>query len=418
MPRVRRRRSTAAAGALLVALLIGGVALVATTRGRSDGDDQRPATNRPPRITRTGSVVVDETPSDETTRGSRATPTRYHAFYETADAGATTVVRGTEQDWVRRPFDGRRELRTGTGPAAKLSQTAVWALGRFEVRNAGNAIPQTLQVPPAPPGNDLRPDAVRADAVAAKVLIPREQRRVGGRECQVYRTLRGAVSGPLDPITPTANEGRHSDLCFDERGILVEEVGYDADDRIVRRKVLVQLEVDADADATLTDDRFAVTGPDLPLQQGGGSVKQLEPTSRPPGDVFYELSAPPDGYDLRGRYAIVPPQPEAFNDPSRGSTLAGIVDVYAKGPDVLLVERGGTLGGSDPFALRSTSEKVDLAPLGQGEVLLGMTGSEVRALTGGGHYVRVAGTTRAADLVALTRRFTPQPGGELRFLDG
>jgi hypothetical protein len=403
MPRVRRRsRSLVIAAGALVAVGIG--VLVVTNRG--DDGSAPPA----PVITRAGSVFVRREAGSTAPMGPP--PSTYHAVYATTDTGAGGLVRTTEEDWVRRPFEGRREIRTGgTNGNAKVTQTVVWGFARFQVQNGPEAKPQTLQTAPGPAGNDLRPDAVLDDATKAGTFEAREQRQVGRVRCQVYRTPQGAVAGPLKPSE--AVTGRFSDLCFDEHGILVEEVGYEAG-KIVHRKLLRSLEVDQ----PIADDRFAVTGTNLTLQQGGGSVRQLEPTSRPPGDTFYELDGPPEGFTLQGRYAVVPPQPQALNDPSRTDTRAGVVDVYVSGPDFLLVERGGTLGGADPFGPDPTAEKVDLAPIGDGELLLGMTGSEVRALTGGGHFVRIAGTAPPSDLVALARRLTPQPGGELRFLDG
>src|SRR5207249_3361844 len=94
---------------------------------------------------------------------------------------------------------------------------------------------------------------------------------------------------------------------------------------------------------------FATEGNIPPLSQGGGSFRPVDPASRPPG-TFWELPGSlPDGYTRQGRYAVVPPQPENFSNPGlRSNRLAGVSDVLVRGPDVIVVDRGGTLGGVDP----------------------------------------------------------------------
>jgi hypothetical protein len=100
-------------------------------------------------------------------------------------------------------------------------------------------------------------------------------------------------------------------------------------------------------------------------------------------------------------------------DPPQG----GVVDVYTRGADFPLVDRGGTGGGADPFVAPPPAARADLGALGQAEVILGMTGSEVRIDQGGGHYLRVSGSLPADQLLDVMRHLAPQPGGELRFLD-
>jgi hypothetical protein len=61
---------------------------------------------------------------------------------------------------------------------------------------------------------------------------------------------------------------------------------------------------------------------------------------------------------------------------------------------------------------------VDLGAVGPGEIVLTPRGVEVRALTGGGHYVRVFGTLPASDLAAIARQLHAVAGTALRYLDG
>jgi hypothetical protein len=141
-------------------------------------------------------------------------------------------------------------------------------------------------------------------------------------------------------------------------------------------------------------------------------VRKLKDGTAPPGEFLY-LDAAPEGFEHRGRYSVIPAQPDNFSgDPSReGFRQAGVADVWVRGLDVLVVDQGATLLGEEPFTVDAANPRVDLGAFGQGEVRLSGVGNEVRALRGGGKYVRVAGTLDVDELAAVARALRPGPGG-------
>ena len=157
---------------------------------------------------------------------------------------------------------------------------------------------------------------------------------------------------------------------------------------------------------------------------GAGSVRPIDAGSSPPGQPDFALGAAPDGFTLVGRYAVV-----AFSDAlltrSSHKIAAGIVDVYVRGGDSIVVDRGGRLDKSDvtDHDLGSLADQhpVDLGVLGAG--LGGIGGSvpfgyrEVRFMPAPGRYVVVAGTVPLDELIALTRTLKASPGTQLTYTD-
>jgi hypothetical protein len=123
----------------------------------------------------------------------------------------------------------------------------------------------------------------------------------------------------------------------------------------------------------------------------------------------------------KGRYSVVPPQPENFSteDPLASSRRrASVVDVWTRGPDLLLVDQGATVGGSPSFTPNPRAPRVDLGPvLGTGEVVLSAIDPSVRVALTGGRHVRVAGTLPVARLAAIARQLQKVEGGPLTFAD-
>jgi hypothetical protein len=101
------------------------------------------------------------------------------------------------------------------------------------------------------------------------------------------------------------------------------------------------------------------------------------------------------------------------------------VDVYVRGADAVVIERGGKLdttevGDQDLGALVDAHD-VDLGLLGAGHAGIGGNGPfgyrEVRATPSKGRYVVVAGTLPEDALVAIARSLRGWPGDGMRFLD-
>ena len=155
-----------------------------------------------------------------------------------------------------------------------------------------------------------------------------------------------------------------------------------------------------------------------------GSVRPLEPTSSPPSRDDWSLATPPDGFTFVGRYTSVPLSGEVIEQGSQG-IVAGIVDVYVRGGDAILVDRGGKLDTNTVTEKNlgplDDAVPVDLGQLGPGQEGIGGVGPfgyrEVRAFPEKGRYVVVAGTVPVDQLVAVARALRPSPGTSLRYLD-
>jgi hypothetical protein len=170
---------------------------------------------------------------------------------------------------------------------------------------------------------------------------------------------------------------------------------------------------------------FELAGEQIPPQQGGGGVRALTVDSRPSSGPFWDMPRGPAGYTHAGRYAVVPSQPQAWEDTSTfnalgvpGSLVASVDDVYLRGPDAIVVEQGSTV--SDSTFTPPPGESVDLGPvLGRGQLLLSASGSEIVAEPHEGRrFVRVIGTVPPEQLIAIARSMTLQPAGTMRPLSG
>jgi hypothetical protein len=386
------KRRTAAALAAAVAIGGAGVALA------SMGGDAPGANNVPTTGNRLGSRVVD---------GPHVVPgpgPQAYAITYRVDGGGRGIVT-TELLRVRRPFDARMDAFAGPPPGHGDASVTIETLGRFESHPAGqNSL--VLAQPPTSPAFDLRPQAFLQAAVDRGLLQRREHRVIAGRACDTYRSREDLAAGAIMPSR--AGDNAWTDTCIDADGLVLESV------RVEKRVVLhrrVAMSVDL---APQLDDQLFVTGEQtVPPNKGGGSFRVLDASSRLPGR-FWDLNDPPAGFTHQGRYLARPPQPDVYADLTKiGSLIGGVSDVYRSGADVVVVDQGATLQGAKPFAAEATGAPVDLGALGEGELVLALSGSEVRADLGGGQYVRVGGTLAPDQLIAIARSLTPGPGGTL-----
>ncbi len=335
-------------------------------------------------------------------------PASYTVEYRLEERVADGIRVSTERLAVRRPFDARLQTLAGPPPGGKVIATNVWTLGRSSSVQ-GDAEPLVSDQPPQPAGGDIRLAPVLPAALRNELVELRERRQVLGRTCEVLRSGSRLVSADLKGQTGRKN---YVDTCVDSDGLVLEEV-QTRDSRRDLRRVAVRV----NRRATIDDAAFTIAKAGLDVRSGGGSTRRIDPASSPPGD-FWQLDAPPAGFTLAGRYSVVPPQPENFTDPLReGFRRAGVSDLYVRGVDVVVVDRGGTLRGESPWATESGYPAIDLGAVGRGEIVLTPRWAEVRALTGSGRYVRLFGTLPPDDLAAIARTLRKVPGTELKFLD-
>lgn len=327
---------------------------------------------------------------------------------------AVAAERHLERTIVVPPFDARTVVYEGPDEGTAVVTERELGLGVLATANRGSE-PAVLAPEPTPAGP--RPGSVLADGVRLGLVEARELRRVAGRVCRVYRTS-GTRDGSV--FRRPADTDDVLDLCIDADGLLLEEWQRFGGQGI-RQRVAIAVEAPADALSVEEVRKLARTRVVAP-RDGGGSLRQVDPSSRPQGQ-FFEVPGVPDGFTFAGRYGAVPPQP-GFADPEqRGSVFATTVDVFVSGADLIVVEVGGTLDLSAPWEPDPDNPTVDvsgpLPQLGSAEVILGLAGGELRALVGdSGRFVKVRGTVPVAVLERVLRSLRPVSDGTgLVFLD-
>jgi hypothetical protein len=303
---------------------------------------------------------------------------------------------------VRRPFDSRQVVRRGD----EVLSTRITSFGRFEAVG-GRGDPATTAVPPDVPAVVVNLRSVLDVGLDRGLLTRGAVRTVLDRRCQTVYSRQPLAAGEL---TEKPSRRNHVASCVDEAGIVLEEVAI-ADGKQISRTAAIAVEEEPVLDPTLFQTRDAV----LPVLGGGGSVQEVKPESRAPGD-FFELASAPEGFTRRGRFAVVPPQAEAFANPTmRNNRIAGVSDVWVRGPDVLIVEQGYSLGGADVFPAEGGT--VDMGGAGKGRLLISPRRPELQSGRKGGGFVRVYGTVSVDELERVAARLQMVPGGTLEFLD-
>lgn len=387
----------AAASALAVAVVV--VVMVPGDRARRDGGGL--AT-----IGRAGSELVDRDPSSPLPIGD--VPVAYRITYRVEAPIEGEIDVSTEELAVRRPFDTVVRSYRGERAEGVATSGRIASFGRFAIISGTQEL--VLASRPGVSPSDVRLDPVLRQALVGQQLEAREQRQVAGRPCQVYRSLDPLGSGS---ITPATSDQRYTDTCLDGAGLVLEDVVVAGGDVLVRR-----LATEVEVDPHLTDDDFEITAPTIDVNSGGGSLLRMAEGSRPPG-TFWELAAAPAGFTHCGRFSYVAPreQPDDPDDPLQEvHAVASAVDVWVRGADVLVVDQGAPLRGPAPFALGAPL--VDLGDLGDGDVVLGTQGASVRALLGGGRFLRVIGTLPSSELIEVARSLEEVEGGTLEVVQG
>lgn len=344
-------------------------------------------------------------------------PEQYMITYVIADTASEAPSFSNEEVVVRRPFDARLVIRDGTTPGEgavrgrRVSQITKLASSGADGRTT------LFSIPPALATTDVRFGPALDQALADGDIAAREQRRVGGRICQVFRAGSSLQAGLLTPYEPGARS--FADVCVDAEGMVLEEV-WTIDGKRVQRRLAVEVATGDEVEIA-TDETFAIPADveTIPTAQGGGSARRVAKDSRPPG-AFRVLPDDqiPDGFEFTDRWAVVAPRLDIMRDPTRTgepSSTSSLIDVFVRGADVIMIDRGATTGdGKLPEA--AVSRPVDLGALGQGEAITDFRMNEVRS-TSGRDFVRVQGTVPIPILVEVAQALTTVEGGELVFLD-
>lgn len=352
-------------------------------------------------------------------------PSSYRIVFRVDEFAGGDHRISTEEFYVRRPFDGHTEKKQGPPPGGvrQTGQTSIF--GRVSFPAAGD-VPVVLTTAPAIAVGDLRPDAVIEEGVRSGLLERREVRRIAGRRCQVYRAAGPVTAGQIVGVEEDTDE--LSDFCIDESGLLLEEVWLGKDRRLrvlernraIRRKVAIKVE----EDPTLSEELFKVGEPTISMENSGGSLRALKPDSRMPGRFWVIEGEKLAGFELFGRYLVVPASMEIMGMQGteggrQSNRIVSVSDVYVKeGRDLFVLDRGTTQRGSSPFGKPPEDQSVDLGgELGVGHRIRDLRMNEVRTNLEDGTFIRVYGTFPTSFLVAMIKSVKPVEGSDLQFLE-
>jgi hypothetical protein len=390
----RRRRTAGIVGAAIVLLGAGLTTALVLRGGSGNGSED---------VSLKSELVEDPTPNFAIT----SVPSAYSVVYRVDSYDSSGhVSTDTEQFQFRRPFDAAVEGKAGAPPGTTEQWKSISNLGLYSDTSSGND-PQVYRVLPQTALADLRLDSTLGDLVKEGIFTPREQRRVLGRQCQVYRT--GAPLETFSVAKATATD--YADACIDASGHLLEEVS------VVSGKLGGRMVATSVTDKpTATDSAFKITGPPSSLADGGAELTSIDLDKAPA--AHYWTMPTPAGYQHTGRYRLrqeqSPPSSDSTETPATTAAptppkiLETYVDVYVKGNDVLVVQQGAKEAEQVPDASDPTKQTAPLGPLGTVELRTGLTGTQIAAhpSTPANSFVHVAGSAPLAQLkqVAATLR--------------
>lgn len=319
-------------------------------------------------------------------------PTTYTAVYRVEIRAGRSPVTTTEKVWVRRPFTSRIESWRGPPPGVRRLSVRQSSFGILT--NVGSAEPLNIAVPPSLASGDLRIDAAIEEAVRDRTIWRREQREVYGRPCQVYRAGGPVFAGDLKRYEPRS--GDYADVCIDRSGLVIEEAWF-SKGKLIQRRVATEVTTDAPIDPDL----LAI---DVPEKEGfqRGTVERLPAGS--PTEGLWVLDRLPRGFEALGRYGVAIP-PSAV--PQLNQLLPPIAptstaDVYVRGPDLLVVDQDPSLEILTRQEGRVVRD-IELPNLKDAKLIVDARMSEVRGQDENGSIVRLYGTLRPSELLALAK---------------
>ncbi len=391
------------AGVFVVAIILAGILL-----------ERRPDGGRP-----TLSGLSDRSsaaPGDDLAAGPLLD--RYRIVYKVDDWAGGDRVETSDEITVRRPYEGATVVRRRGSKTLVSERTS--GFGQISIGSPSSAR-VLIEGPPALAVGDLRLDAVLDEAVATGVAARREVREVLGRRCRVYRTYEPVAGGTFSPQPFTALE--YADSCIDASGLLLEEV-WVTDGRVLRHR----LASDLDLSPKIGTDDFAPFGKLLKPDEGGGSIREVDPSSRVATEGFFEPAGVGEGFERRGRYAVVPAQRKeltAEDQAERPLEKAGkgrigaVSDIWERGADVVIIEQGASNDGSSVFKIEDGAPTITVDGVGRGQVIIDGRLSEIRFPIGpSGRYVRVMGTVGVSALETIAHSLHDVgPGSGLVYLE-
>ena len=310
----------------------------------------------------------------------------YRVSYEVqviADTGE--VEHHFETLSVRRPFDAHITFYAGGSADAAEEFESVVNLGLSSESSSGGE-PETRQSLPAAGRADVRLDVTLDDLVKSGYFTAREQRRVVGRPCTVYRTGRTVESNVAAKPTDTD----YVDVCIDESGLMLEEMSVNSG-KVSLRVVATDVAIAP----TFADDEFTITQAPLGTSDGAAVLNEIDKTVVPNANVL-RLPTPPEGFEHKARYLLREAPTAEVAASGVAPTKDTYVDVYVNGTKTIVIHQGPT--AHEPTVDTTDAQTVDLGLWGEGKLVLGITGHVVSLNPTGQWFIHVTASITSAEL--------------------
>jgi hypothetical protein len=333
----------------------------------------------------TSPVVAKTSPPLTVSTATTAYDVTYQIQVISADTG--TVERHLEKLSVRRPFDDHVIFYAGEEVTDTPEFEVVDNLGLSSTISGG--VPEVRQGLPTAGKTDVRLDITLDDLVKGEYFTAREQRRVAGRNCTVYRTGRTVESNSVAKATETD----YVDVCVDESGLMLEEMAVNSGKISLR-----VIATDIAFDPAFPDDRFTISDPPLGTADGAPVLEAIDKDTIPSANLL-RLPTVPEGFEHKARYVL-------REAPSADAAAAGVaptkdtyVDVYVNGTKAVVIHQG--LTENEPQTDTTDAQTIDIGLLGQAKMVLGVGGNTVVVNPTGMWFVHINATLPTADLETL-----------------
>jgi hypothetical protein len=315
--------------------------------------------------------------------------TSYNLTYKVqviSDTGA--IEHHLEKLSVRRPFDDHVIFYAGETVSETTEFEITDNLGLSATSSAGGA-PQVQQGLPTAGKTDVRLDITLDDLVKSEYFTAREQRRVAGRNCTVFRTGRTVESNSVAKATDTD----YVDVCVDESGLMLEEMAVNSG-KVSLRVIATEIAFEP----TFADDTFTINLPPLGTADGAPVLEEIDKDTSPNANLL-RLATLPAGFEHKARYLLREAPAAEAAGAGVAPTKDTYVDVYVNGTKTVVVHQGPT--ANEPQIDTADAQTIDIGLLGQAKLLLGVSGNNVVANPTGMWFIHLNATLPSADIQAL-----------------
>jgi hypothetical protein len=289
---------------------------------------------------------------------------------------------------VRRPFEDHAIFYAGKTVSGTPEFEAIDTLELSLTSSAGGE-PEVQQGLPTAGKTDVRLDVTLDDLVKNEYFVAREQRRVIGRNCTVFRTGRTVESNTVAKATATD----FVDVCIDESGLMLEEMAVN-NGRVSLRIIAKEIALEPD----LADDVFTIDLPPLGTADGAPVLEVVDRATIPNANLL-QLSTVPAGFEHTGRYVLKQAPPAEAAATGVAPTSDTYVDVYVNDTLAIVVHQGPT--AHEPQIDTTDAQTINIGLLGEAKLLPGVSGNSVIVNPTGLWFIHINATITMAEIQAL-----------------